>query len=146
MNPIRDSQFRLELAAGFLREAEQDLGLSRWRSCVDNAQMAIENAAKAVVAMRGPVPKTHQIEKALSRLDKDPLLKSLRTEIATLGEIARKLGFEEHIRTDYGDETHYRTPWELFDQESAEEAVSLARRAHDTAQRIIEKWPQKKRK
>ena len=40
MNPRRDTEFRLKLAAGFLREAEEDIRLSRWRSCVDNAQMA----------------------------------------------------------------------------------------------------------
>jgi len=57
MNPKQDTEFRLKLAAGFLREAEEDVRLSRWSSCVDNAQMAVENAAKAVIAMRGPVPK-----------------------------------------------------------------------------------------
>jgi len=33
-------QYRLRLAEGFLKEAEQDFGLERWRSCVDNAQLA----------------------------------------------------------------------------------------------------------
>jgi HEPN domain-containing protein len=146
MNPRRDTEFRLKLAAGFLREAEEDIRLSRWRSCVDNAQMAVENAAKAVIAMRGPVPKVHKIGGALSKMLKDPQPKSLSKDIATLREITEKLGFEEHIRTDYGDESQYRTPWELFDRESAEEAVSLARRAYDTALRIIEAWPQKRKK
>ena len=36
--------YRLALAEGFLAEAEQDLDLNRWRSCVDNAQLAVENA------------------------------------------------------------------------------------------------------
>ncbi|MDA2927684.1 HEPN domain-containing protein [Acidobacteria bacterium AH-259-G07] len=145
MNPKRDAEFRLKLAAGFLREAEEDLQLSRWRSCVDNAQMAVENAAKAVIAMRGPIPKVHRLKTALSKLLKDARLKSLNKEIVTLGEIADKLGFEEHIRTDYGDESQYRTPWELFDRESAEEAVSLARGAHDAAFGIVEKWPRKRK-
>jgi hypothetical protein len=73
----------------------------------------------------------------------DARLKNLSKDIGALAEITGKLGFEEHIRTDYGDETHYQTPWELFDRESAEEAVRLARAAHDTAQEIIEKWPRK---
>lgn len=145
MSPKRDAEYRLKLAAGFLREAEEDIRLSRWRSSVDNAQMAVENAAKAVIAMRGPVPKIHQLEGALSKLLKDTRLKSLRTEVTTLRETCEKLGFEEHIRTDYGDESRYQTPWDLFDQGSAEEAVSLARRAHGTALGIIEKWPQGKK-
>ena len=67
-------------------------------------------------------------------------------EIAALIEITEKLGFEEHIRTDYGDESQYRTPWEIFDRESAEEALSLARRSQDIARRIIEQWPQEEKK
>ena len=94
MNSKRDTEFRLKLAAGFLMEAEEDVRLSRWRSCVDNAQMAAENAAKAVIAMRGPVPKVHQLHRALSRLSKNAWLSKLSTEIAALGEITEKLGFE----------------------------------------------------
>jgi len=77
MNPRQDTEFRLKLAAGFLREAEEDIQLSRWRSCVDNAQMAVENAAKAVIAMRGPVPRIHKTGGALSKMLKDPHPKSL---------------------------------------------------------------------
>jgi len=143
MNPKQDTEFRLKLAAGFLREAEEDVRLSRWSSCVDNAQMAVENAAKAVIAMRGPVPKIHQLHGALSKLSRSARLRGLSREIAILSEIAEKLGFEEHVRTDYGDESQYRTPWEIFDQESAEEALNLARRAEDIARRIVEQWPQK---
>lgn len=146
MSPKRDAEFRLKLAAGFLGEAEEDVRLSRWRSCVDNAQMAVENAAKAVIAMRGPIPKVHELHKALSRLSQNARLKSLTREILALGEIAEKLGFEEHIRTDYGDESQYRTPWEIFDREGAEEALGLARQAQDLARRIIEHWPQKERR
>lgn len=40
--------YRLELARGFLEEALQDLELERWRSAVDGAQLAVENAGKAV--------------------------------------------------------------------------------------------------
>jgi HEPN domain-containing protein len=146
MNPKRDTEFRLKLSAGFLKEAEEDMRLSRWRSCVDNAQMAAENAAKAVIAMRGPVPKVHQLHKALSRLSKNVRLSGLSKDFTALSEITEKLGFEEHIRTDYGDESQYRTPWEIFDRESAEEALSLARRAHDIAGRIIEQWSQEEKK
>lgn len=37
--------YRIKLAAGFLHEAQEDVGLMRWRSAVDNAQLAVENAA-----------------------------------------------------------------------------------------------------
>ncbi|MGE5248905.1 MAG: HEPN domain-containing protein, partial [Bacteroidota bacterium] len=52
-------QYRALLAEGFLKEAEQDFSLERWRSCVDNAQLATENAGKCVLALFGVTPKTH---------------------------------------------------------------------------------------
>ena len=48
MRADRDVAYRLALVEGFLAEAEQDVGLERWRSCVNNAQLAVENAGKAV--------------------------------------------------------------------------------------------------
>ena len=50
-----EARFRRRLAVGFLEEAKQDLELERWRSCVDNSQLATENAAKAALALLGPV-------------------------------------------------------------------------------------------
>lgn len=53
-------EYRLKLATGFLGEARQDMALKRWRSVMDNAQLAVEKAAKAVLAFVGPVGRTHQ--------------------------------------------------------------------------------------
>ena len=61
MDSARDAEYRLRLARGFLAEAEEDVRLSRWRSCVDNAQLALENAAKAVIARFGPIPRSHDV-------------------------------------------------------------------------------------
>lgn len=44
-----EARYRLRLADGFLKEAGEDISLRRWRSCVDNSQLAAENAAKAVL-------------------------------------------------------------------------------------------------
>lgn len=145
MKSSRDAEFRLKLGEGFLREAEQDLDLLRWRSCVDNAQMSVENSAKAVIAMRGPVPKVHQVKPALARLLADPVLEGVAKEVKGLIDISQQLGFEAHVRSDYGDESEYRTPWELFDRGSSEEAVVLARRARDYALRIVSEWQREKR-
>ena len=43
-----DAKYRFRIAQGFLEESRQDVALTRWRSAVDNAQLATENAAKAV--------------------------------------------------------------------------------------------------
>jgi len=36
----QDASFRLRVAKGFLEEARQDVTLGRWRSVVDNSQLA----------------------------------------------------------------------------------------------------------
>lgn len=53
MNQARHVAYRLRLADGFLAEAQQDITLSRWRSAIDNAQLTIENSAKAVLRYLG---------------------------------------------------------------------------------------------
>lgn len=55
MQSTEQVRYRLRLAEGFLEEARQDISSQRWRSCVDNSQLAVENAAKALLAMLGPV-------------------------------------------------------------------------------------------
>src|SRR5262245_48888484 len=50
--------YRLKFVRGFLAEARQDVDLQRWRSAVDNAQLSVENATKAVLALLGPVSHT----------------------------------------------------------------------------------------
>lgn len=58
----REAEYRLRLAEGFLEEARQDVQLGRWRSCVDNSQVAAENAVKATLALIGPVSRDNRHE------------------------------------------------------------------------------------
>jgi HEPN domain-containing protein len=51
----REAIYRLRLAEGFLEEARQDVVLQRWRSALDNSQLAVEHAVKSVLALLGPV-------------------------------------------------------------------------------------------
>jgi hypothetical protein len=103
--------YRLALASGFLQEAEQDFALERWRSCVDNAQLAVENAGKVALALFGIVPKTHdparQIAVILQERDLPvelhQLLHSMLPDLLVLGK-------EAHFLTDYGDEAGYVLP------------------------------------
>ena len=54
-----------------------------------------------------------------------------------LAELSELLGFDVHVQTDYGDETLGRTPWELFDEDDAQRAVSMAVEAASLAQAIV---------
>ena len=137
MTASESVRYRLALAAGFLVEARQDRELQRWRSCVDNSQLVVENAGKAVLLLFGMSPKTHDPGRQLTELLRtDTLDLALRVDIAALAEDLLLLGPAEHILTDYGDESTSTLPWDLFTQESAEQALATAERAMKRAQGI----------
>jgi HEPN domain-containing protein len=128
MNPHSD--YRLKLAQGFLQEARQDVDLQRWRSAMDNAQLAVENAAKSTLSLIAPVGRTHNPAPLLRQLLIERTVPRLPTDAVTrLAEITELLGPDIHIQTDYGDETEALTPWELFDEDDAQQALALAEEA-----------------
>lgn len=137
MSASRDVDYRIALAVGFLREAEQDFALERWRSCVDNAQLAVENAGKAALALFGIAPKTHDPARQIAAILRE---QELSAEISALLRDMLPdllvLGTETHFLTDYGDEANYTLPWDLFTQQTAEDALQAARRLVQTAQML----------
>jgi HEPN domain-containing protein len=105
-----EARYRLRLADGFLKEAGEDISLRRWRSCVDNSQLAAENAAKAVLALLGPVGRTHLPASLLRRaLSENRFPEPVTQLVERLAECAELLGPEIHAGTDYGDESMWRT-------------------------------------
>jgi HEPN domain-containing protein len=134
---FENAAYRLGLAEGFLSEAEQDLGLERWRSCVDNAQLAVENTGKVVLALFGVASKTHDPAQPLAVLLRDRGLPSAVEDlIRQMLPDLLGMGSAEHFLTDYGDETTYTLPWSLFTRESAEDALTTARRSVRLAKQI----------
>lgn len=139
MNSKADVAYRLNLAKGFLREAEEDLQLERWRSCVDNSQLCVENSGKAILMLFGVSSKTHEPAKHLAQLIKnEQVLSQIRERLKEFLPDFLTLGVEEHFMTDYGDETSYKLPWELFDRESAITAIESARRCKSAAEEVVE--------
>jgi HEPN domain. len=88
-----ESRYRLRLARGFLEEARQDVSLGRWRSALDNSQLAVEPAAKAVLALIGSVGHTHNpavhLREALAKcrfgLARAPAVQALTEKAELLG-------------------------------------------------------------
>jgi HEPN domain-containing protein len=138
MSTPEEVSYRLRLVLGFLEEARQDFNLRRWRSCVDNSQLATENAAKAMLALLGPVGRTHNpsflLREALAE-GEFPGEISLRVE--RLAECAELLGPDIHVQSDYGDEAGGLTPWELFDQDSARQALDIAEEVAELVQQLF---------
>jgi HEPN domain-containing protein len=134
-------QYRLRLAEGFLKEAEQDFGLERWRSCVDNAQLATENAGKSVLALFGVVPKTHDPAQQIAQILRTQNLPLSRREaMEKMLPDLLALGSAEHFLTDHGDEVTFKLPWDLFDQSAATDALRAARCSIDGARSIFQAW------
>lgn len=138
MDSERDVDFRLRLADGFLGEARDDVARARWRSCVDNAQLAVENAVKAVIARVAPVPRTHDLVTPLEELlAAERFTADERDALIELRQCAEELGHEQHVRSDYGEEAVFKTPWELFDAEDARHALAVAERAVTLARSLV---------
>ena len=146
MKASKDVDYRIALAEGFLGEAEQDFTLERWRSCVDNAQLAVENAGKTALALFGIAPKTHDPARQIAVILREQDLPADVSELLhTMLPDLLVLGTETHFLTDYGDEANYTLPWDLFTQQTAEDALQSARRsvqvAH-TLRDLIRNWRQ----
>jgi len=138
MNTPDDVSYRLALAKGFLAEAEQDLTLKRWRSCVDNSQLAVENTGKTALSLFGVPPKTHDpVRQIAAILREETLPKEIRQMMQQMLPDLLALGQREHILTDYGDEQTFTLPWDLFTQPSAEEALQIARRCVQAVQDLL---------
>lgn len=111
--------------------------LKRWRSSVDSSQLAVENAGKAVLALFGPVGRIHSPATQLRRLIGEGRLETDVSELLNrLAELTELLGSDIHIQTDYGDEAGGRTPWELFGESDARQALTIAVEAVDLAEEI----------
>lgn len=135
----QSAEYRIKLAQGFLTEARQDVNLERWRSAVSNAQLTVENAAKAVLALLWPVGRTHNPAVQLRQALSDGLFAAPHYDRAQrLAEHAEMMGADVHIQTDYGDEMGGRTPWELFDEVDARRALEIAEEATNLVQRIVQ--------
>lgn len=144
MNAPGEVSYRLALAKGFLAEAEQDITLERWRSCVDNSQLTVENVGKTALALFGVPPKTHDpVRQIAAFLREQTLPQEIQLVLQQMLPDLLALGQREHILTDYGDEQTFTLPWDLFTQQSAKDALQTAQRCVQAVQgllSLVEAW------
>jgi len=94
---------------------------------------------KAVIARYGPIPRSHDLVGPLDELRASRRFDPAEDEaMSMLRACAVELGYEQHVRSDYGEEASFRTPGELFGESDAVDAVETARRARSIAQRLLE--------
>jgi len=141
MNSHEEARFRLDLAEGYLREAEEEFKLERWWATVANAQLTIENAGKAVVALFEPVEKLHDPSKQLAEiLSREPIPDPIKKKIHTLIGFFPRHGHTEHIKATYGEDKTFTPPWKLFAKPEAKTALSDARKGMRYAQSVFEHY------
>lgn len=138
MKSLKEARYRLNLSEGYLKEAEQLSNNQLWRASVSSAQLAVENAAKAVLALFRPVVKTHDLGGLLLNLIEEEEIEAGRAaEVERLAICVSRLGFREHVLTDYGDELTFTLPWELYTKERSDNALVVARDAVTIAQKLV---------
>ena len=139
MRPQEEARHRLNLARGYLAEAEEDFGMKRWRSCAAGSQLAIENSAKAIIACFVPVTLTHDPASQLARLlEAQTMPGEIAAKAKKIIPIAARFGGKEHGLFSYGDTKRFRDPWSLVTQAKANEAIEGARRCLAIAEEIYE--------
>ena len=126
LNPQSEVQYKVELATRYLKEAEEAIKRKDYRNTVASSQLCAENAAKAIIALYRIPSWSHDPSHELLEITPNlkPKLRKLAEELA---EIARKLA-PEHGRTTYGEPAKGLTPWDIYSEEDALEALTMARK------------------
>ncbi len=82
--------------------------------------------------------KTHSPAQGLKRLLQEKNVSGeVKKNIEEIIPLVEEHGFEEHVLSDYGDEGSYRTPWEIFDNRSAEDTFKAAAKVPMETERIV---------
>jgi len=139
VNSSYDAQYRLDLAKMYLDQARRRLNEGEWHTCVGEAQISVENAAKSILACFRPVPYTHDVANHLSALIRNmpDLGEEIVDKIRRMIVFAETHNSEEHVAATYGNESTRTPPWELFDENKARSSLADAEEACEIAQSIF---------
>ncbi len=129
MGSQKDVEYRFELARGFLNEAELDYSLKRWRACVSGSILVIENTGLSVLMLFGVSPLTHKPGRHLSQLiSEGTVTKEIADLIQEILPELERYDSSEKMLAKYGDESSYKLPWELFNEDEGRTAIESARK------------------
>ena len=134
-DPMDEVRYRYKLAINYLRDADEAFNRGDWRGTVANAQLSAENAAKAVIAVYRVPSWSHDPSGELQELV-DRMSRELADLVIELANIAKRLA-PEHGRSTYGEPSMGLTPWDIYTQGDAENALGMAKRAVEIMKAIL---------
>jgi len=136
IDPVEEVKYRYNLALQDFSRAESLLNLRDWAGSVHFSQLAVENFAKALIAVFGVPSWGHDPSGQLLEL-RDNFPKEYVDEIGELASMARALA-PEHSRSTYGEPDRGLTPADIYSEAHAIDAFDKARRAKEITMRILE--------
>jgi HEPN domain-containing protein len=135
LDPEEEVAYRIALAREHLDRARRRLGVEDWAGVVEAAQLAAENAAKAVVVHFHLPSWSHdpsrELEEVVAQL---PL--AARGAALRLAAIARALAPEHGLAT-HGRPQERLTPAQIYSREKALEALNLAEETPRLAELVL---------
>jgi HEPN domain-containing protein len=137
LNPLSEVKYRYRLAMEHLERAERLFSLKDWVGVVSASQLAIENFAKAVIAIFEIPTWSHDPSNQLNDLvEKFP--NDIVNDVKELAKIAREIA-PEHGRSTYGEPISGLMPSEIYKESNALNALEECRKAKKIAEKVLER-------
>ncbi len=135
LNPAKEVMHRIKLAALYLKEAREAYKGGNYRLSVASSQLSVENSAKAVISYFRVPSWSHDPSHELLEL-----LENLPPDVRDVGEKLARFSAKlapEHARSTYGEPETGKTPWDIYSEEDAREALKMAEQSLEYARRIL---------
>lgn len=135
LNPLTEVRYRYRLAIEHLERAERLFALGDWAGTVSASQLAVENFAKAVIAVFEVPTWSHdpsgQLRSLIGRLPTEAA-----DDVRELADMAEELA-PEHGRSSYGEPTIGLLPSDIYREPHAHDALEKARKAKVIADKVL---------
>lgn len=136
-NPLSEVRYRYKLAVEHLERAGRLFPLRDWVGTVSASQLAVENFAKAVIAVFEVPTWSHdpsnQLNSLILKLPRDVV-----DEVKELVSLVREMA-PEHGRSSYGEPSVGLVPSDIYREDHASNAFEKGKKARKITETVLEK-------
>ncbi|MEM0017837.1 MAG: HEPN domain-containing protein [Candidatus Korarchaeum sp.] len=136
LNPLTEVRYRYRLAVEHLERAERLFSLKDWAGTVSTSQLAIENFAKAIIAVFEAPTWSHDPSNQLIGLI-GRLPAEVADDVRELAALTREMA-PEHGRSSYGEPTVGLLPSEIYGEDHASNALRRGKEARAITERVLD--------